>query len=310
MYSQLAGVLAGFAFLAITQVLGRQHRRETAASAANPIQEHLQDKRVIAALGCAFLGLIAATALYATLAAAQGCALTDGSAASEEVLAGVAFAFSIYTLLFAAVQLVSAAALEAHLRFIVAVITPPIVTVFIGASLSDLALSLAKPPADPNPHGPLRPMWTDSSHLLWDRARFWSLWLTLGVFVGCAVAWLLGLLIVRRAKGTPRRGFSTVLLCLPYASLLLVIYAVCRSISFSSLEPGKHISVPEAWWLVGVSVVLIVAQSVCISFVRGADRDESDPHGRDRRNTVRVPRPLAAVIVLVCVFREFVRASS
>jgi hypothetical protein len=74
------------------------------------------------------------------------------------VLAGVAFFFPVYTLLFGAVQVVSAAAMGAHLRFIVSVLTPPVVMAFIVASLDDLALSLANPPNQPaQPHEPLLP---------------------------------------------------------------------------------------------------------------------------------------------------------
>jgi hypothetical protein len=110
-FSQLAGVLAGFAFLAITLLLNRQHRRGTNTDAA---QEHWQDSQIVTALGCALLGLVAAAAMYALLAGEQGWALTSGRGLSRFMLAAVAFVFSLYTAFFAAVQLVSAAALGAH----------------------------------------------------------------------------------------------------------------------------------------------------------------------------------------------------
>ena len=49
-YSQLAGVLAGFAFLAIMLVLNRQHRRGGVADIA---AEYQQDSRFITALASA-----------------------------------------------------------------------------------------------------------------------------------------------------------------------------------------------------------------------------------------------------------------
>jgi len=58
-FSQLSGVLAGFAFLAITLLLNRQHRRRTEADAAESIG---RITRLSPRWGCALLGLVAAAA--------------------------------------------------------------------------------------------------------------------------------------------------------------------------------------------------------------------------------------------------------
>lgn len=269
MYSQLGGTLAGFAFVAITLMLNRQHRRE-ALGVKDPIEELVQDRRCVAALGCSFLGLIATTTLYATASGEQTCALIMGRGASEEVLAGVAFAFSLYTLLFAAVQLVSAAALGTHLRFIVAVITPPIVVAFIMATLGDLALSLASPPANVTPGQPIDPVWTPQGLQLWERSQSLAPWLTAGVLVVAAVVWAAGIR-VRRSSGQPTRVVSVSLTLLPYVSLGLVLFAVWRSLELSDLDPGDRISPGEAWWLVGISIAIVLAQSVSLSLERGEE---------------------------------------
>jgi hypothetical protein len=252
-------------------MLNRQHRRE-ALGRADIAEELVQDRRCIAAFGCAFLGLIAATVLYAAISAERGCVVTDGRGASEEVLAGVAFAFALYTLLFAAVQLVSAAALGAHIRFIVAVLTPPIIVVFVLSSLDDLALSLAGPPQNPLPHRPIEPMWTPSSRSLWDSSQSLLPWLALAVFVACAVIWWCGR-SVRRDDGTPARLMDLAMTCLPYSSLALIMFAVWQSMSLSTLDPTAHISPRLAWGLVGVSTALVIAQSACLSLERGEERD-------------------------------------
>jgi hypothetical protein len=201
-YSQLAGVLAGIAFLAIMLVLNRQHRR---GSAGDTAREYEQDNRFVTALACAFLGLITAAALFALLSGEEGCALVSGRALSKEVLAGVAFFFPVYTLLFGAVQVVSAAAMGAHLRFIVSVLTPPVVVAFIVASLDDLALSLANPPNQPaQPHEPLLPGWTDSSASLWNFAHTMLTWLIPTVLAICLSVWLAGFRW-RRAGDSPGR---------------------------------------------------------------------------------------------------------
>jgi hypothetical protein len=275
-YSQLSGVLAGMAFLAILIVVNRQHRRGTASDAA---REYEQDNRFVTALACAFLGLITAAALFALLSGEEGCALISGRALSKEVLAGVAFYFSVYTLLFGAVQVVSAAAMGAHLRFIVAVLTPPVVLAFIVTSLDDLALSLANAPDRPTqPHGPLLPGWTDSSASLWNFAHSVLTWLIPTVFAVCLAVWLAGFRW-RRAGDSPGRIGSALtrivsgaLIYLPYASLALVAYVVWRTAVLSRLQPGAHIGAGQAKVLVLVCTVVVVLQSVSLSLARGDDR--------------------------------------
>jgi hypothetical protein len=275
-YSQLAGVLAGIAFLAIMLVVNRQHRRGTAGDAA---REYEQDNRFVTALACAFLGLVTAAALFALLSGEEGCALVSGRALSKEVLAGVAFYFSVYTLLFGAVQVVSAAAMGAHLRFIVAVLTPPVVVAFIVASLDDLALALANPPDQPaKPQGPLLPGWTDSSASLWNFSHTMLTTLIPTVFATCLAVWLAGFRW-RRAGDSPGRVGSVLtrivsgaLIYLPYASLALVGYVVWRTATLSRLEAGAHIGAGQAKLLVLVCTVVVVLQSASLSLARGEDR--------------------------------------
>jgi hypothetical protein len=287
-YSQLAGVLAGFAFLAIMLVLNRQHRRGGASDTAS---EYQQDNRFITALASACVGLITAATLFSLLSGEQGCALISGRALSKEVLAGVAFHFSVYTLLFGAVQLISAATLGAHFRFIVAVFAPPVVVAFIVASLNELALSLANPPERPTgPHEPLSPGWTDSSTSLWNFAHSVMTWLIPTVLALCLAMWLAGFRW-RRATGTPgrvgaavTRVVTTALTYLPYASLALVAYAVWRTAMLGRLQAGAHIGAGQAKVLVLVCTVVVVLQSASLSFARGDDRppdfqDESGAEG-------------------------------
>jgi hypothetical protein len=287
-YSQLSGVLAGFAFLAIMLVLSRQHRRGSASDAA---REYEQDNRFVTALACACLGLVTAAALFALLSGEEGCALISGRALSKEVLAGVAFFFSVYTLLFGAVQLVSAAALGAHFRFIVAVLTPPIVVAFIVASLDDLALSLANPPGQPEaPHESLLPGWTDSSASLWKFAHSTLTWLIPSVLAICLAVWLAGFRWRRagdihgRAASVLSGVVSKALIYLPYASLALVAYAVWRTAMLGRLEAGAHIGAGQAKVLVLVCTVVVVLQSASLSFARGEDvapEFEAQPSAED-----------------------------
>jgi len=275
-YSQLAGVLAGFAFLAIMLVLNRQHRRGDAADSAI---EYQQDNRYITALASACVGLITAATLFSLLSGEQGCALISGRALSKEVLAGVAFHFSVYTLLFGAVQLISAATLGVHFRFIVAVLAPPVVVAFIVASLNELALSLANPPEQPTgPHESLSPGWTDASTSLWNFAHSVMTWLIPTVLALCLALWVAGFRW-RRASGPTgpagralTRVVSAGLTYLPYTSLALVGYAVWRTAMLGRLSAGAHIGAGQAKVLVLVCTIVVVLQSASLSFARGDDR--------------------------------------
>ncbi|MFG1929757.1 hypothetical protein ACGFK1_03750 [Mycobacterium sp. NPDC048908] len=287
-YSQLAGVLAGFAFLAIMLVVSRQHRR---GSENDAVREYEQDNRFVTALACACLGLVTAAALFSLLSGEEGCALISGRALSKEVLAGVAFFFSVYTLLFGAVQLVSASALGKHFRFIVAVLAPPLVVSFIVASLNDLALSLANPPDQPaTPHESILPGWTDSSASLWNFAHGVMTWLIPTVLAICFALWLGGFRW-RRASGTTgpvgaalTRVVAAALTFLPYASLGLVMYAVWRTAMLGRLSAGAHIGAGQAKVLVLVCTVVVVLQSASLSLARGDDRtpDFEDASGLSR----------------------------
>jgi hypothetical protein len=167
----------------------------------------------------------------------------------------------------------------AHFRFIVAVLTPPVVLAFIVTSLDDLALSLANAPDRPaQPHGPLLPGWTDSSASLWVFAHSVLTWLIPTVLAICLSVWIAGYRW-RRAGDTPGRiGFamtrivSGALIYLPYASLALVAYVVWRTAVLSRLAPGAHIGAGQAKLLVLVCTVVVVLQSASLSLARGDDR--------------------------------------
>lgn len=120
-YAQLAGVLAGFAFVVINLVLDRSYRRRGDGKSLRA-----RETLTGVALMNAFLGLFLAAVQYSLLAGENGCALTGGRAASAELLGGVSFVASVYMLLYAVVQFASGSAgsLTKHCVFIVAVLFP------------------------------------------------------------------------------------------------------------------------------------------------------------------------------------------
>lgn len=100
-YSQVCGVLAGFAFFAIIYLLTSNVQH--AANGRNPSsteerrRRHETDKALFA-LFCAAFGLAVTTLQYAILAGETGAGLLYGRAASEELMADIALSSSIFTL--------------------------------------------------------------------------------------------------------------------------------------------------------------------------------------------------------------------
>ncbi|KKC03899.1 hypothetical protein [Mycobacterium nebraskense] len=259
-YAQFTGILAGFAFVVINLVIDRAYRRRTDGRPLEP-REVEHDTQVGIALVCAFLGLFLTTLRYALLAGESGCALTDGRAASAEVLTAVSFAASIYMLLNAIVQFFSGSAgvLAQHCVFILVVLVPPISVFLVEDTLTHLALSLG----DPEKHQPLQPLWVWATRL--------AIPIPLAVGIVGAVAWFLG--IKRRRSESPAsriaRQFRTVV---PYLTVVVVAAVIVRSIvELRYANTATHISPGEAWLWVGVLAATLLIQSVALSFQKGVE---------------------------------------
>ena len=268
-YAQLAGVLAGFAFVVINLVLDRAYRRR---SDGKPREAHAVEHETLTgvALMNAFLGLFLSAIQYSLLAGENGCSLPGGRAASAELLGGVSFVASVYMLLYAVVQFVSGSAgtLAKHCVFIVAVLVPPIAVFFIEATVSDLALALA----DPRTHEPLQP--------LWDRANNLSVPIALVVAAVCAAVWLIGRKR-RSSPSIPGTRAQRLRTAFPYITVVVVISAVVRAVTALPVRnPGAHLAPGEAWFWVAVFAALMLIQSTALSLQQGielADLDAGQP---------------------------------
>lgn len=259
-YAQFTGILAGFAFVVINLVIDRAYRRRGEGRPLEP-REVEHETQVGIALVCAFLGLFLTTLRYALLAGESGCSLTEGRAASAEVLTAVSFAASIYMLLNAIVQFFSGSAgvLAKHCVFVLVVLVPPISVFLVEDTLTHLALALG----DPDKHQPLQP--------LWDWAVRLAIPIPLAVgFVG-AVAWFLG--IKRRRSEEPvgrfARQFRTTV---PYITVVVVAAVMVRSVvKLRYANTATHISPGEAWVWVGVLSVALLIQAAALSIQKGVE---------------------------------------
>jgi hypothetical protein len=264
-YAQFSGVLAGFAFVVINLVLDRAYRRrgDGKARAAHEV-EH--ETLTGVALLNAFLGLFLAAIQYSLLAGENGCSLTEGRAASAELLGGISFVASVYMLLYAVVQFVSGSAgtLAKHCVFIVAVLVPPIAVFFIEATISDLALALA----DPTTRQPLQPLWDDANNL--------SVPIALAVLVVAAAVWLAG----RKERSSETRSGARVQklrTALPYVTVGVVISAVVRAVTALPVRnPAAHLATGEAWLWVAVFAAVLLVQSAALSLQTGVEVADVD----------------------------------
>ncbi|WIM89227.1 hypothetical protein PT015_07210 [Candidatus Mycobacterium wuenschmannii] len=270
-YAQLAGVLAGFAFVVINLVLDRGYRRRGDGKPRG-VHEIEHETLTGVALMSAFLGLFLSAIQYSLLAGENGCSLTGGRASSAELLGAISFVASVYMLLYAVVQFVSGAAgaLAKHCVFIVAVLVPPIGVFFIEATLSDLALALA----DQKTREPIEPLWSDANNL--------GVPIALTVLVVCATTWWIGR--ARRASETPSsprvQKFRTVL---PYITVIVVVADVmCALTVLPVRNPAAHLAPAQAWLWVGIFAALLMTQSVALSLQTGVEVAYREPQPAER----------------------------
>ena len=259
-YAQFTGILAGFAFVVINLVLDRAYRRRGEGRSLEP-REIEHETQIGIALVCAFLGLFLTTLRYGLLAGETGCALTDGRAASVEVLAAVSFAASIYMLLYAIVQFFSgsSAILAKHCVFILATLVPSITVFFVEDTLTHLALALG----NPETHRPLQPLWD------------WATWLSIPIPVAMTtvsvVVWFFGM--GRRRSEEPTGPVARQLrMVVPYITVAVVSAVIVRSVvALRYTNTATHIGPGEAWLWVVVLIAALLIQSAALSFQKGVE---------------------------------------
>lgn len=263
LYSTMASVLAGFAFLAITLVIGGTHRRSAnrPTTGAEHARSQGTDIDLLIILTIAFTSLILTSIQYAEIAGETGCAITDGRSASEQFLAGVSFVFSVLLLFYATVQMISASGIPnvGHsIRRLVAVIGPALAMLLLAAAADEVAFT----------------PWIGGKATTTDLAGFIeSPWTNLGL-VGFVL--LLSFVIWRvpvtfpgfGAKVRERSEGRNLQRLFPYISLLIALLCVLRVNTFSELHPTDKIGVQELVVWLAFCATGLLAQSALLSFQR------------------------------------------
>ncbi|MFI5712932.1 hypothetical protein [Kribbella sp. NPDC051620] len=260
----MTGVLAGFAFAAITLVLQGAHRR---ASAASRDVDDVVDVHVLVSLTCAFLSLLISTLAYSVVGGERSCSLVQGRAASEEFLGGITFAFAIFCLLYSIVHLVSHAGVPRvvpHVRAIIIIVGPPLTILF----LSTAALDVASTPWKLEDGNYLPRVSGFSDALL---VAEWAL--PLCVLVLCSLMWRMGS-TRRRSAGSAEASSRWISrwTIYPYTCLGLTIVAEVRAAFLPVTDPGASISPWQVWAGLILCTVVLVAQSASLSFEAGVDQ--------------------------------------
>jgi hypothetical protein len=277
LYSQRAGVLAGFAFVALTFILTSiEGRGVKFTSEAEELRS--EESHIVLSLVCALLALIITAVLYAVLGAERHGALLGGRASSEEVLSGVAFGFAVIALLYAIMLLVPSARMRAtqrRVRLIFSILAPPLTMLFIGFAGQDFAFAEILRTRQPIPPH-LVDAFPKGTHFVCGGASFfstmtqWVTFLPIGVFVACLLMWMpLGGRHFT-ARLCPRRFTQRARNAVPYLSLTAVLTAAVWSAWWSERDPGARLTHPELYgWLLCSAVVLVLQAA----FMRWAATD-------------------------------------
>ncbi len=140
LYSQLTGVLAGFAFAGLVLIV--THRLDRGGPAPAGAFQRATDSAV-ALLFSAFVGLVLTSLSYAVIA---GETAAFSRAAVEHVVAGAGFGAATMVLLLALLELLTATApaLGGQLRAVAGVILPIVVMVYVYGGVYDVADRLSQ----------------------------------------------------------------------------------------------------------------------------------------------------------------------
>lgn len=258
--SQLAGVLAGFAFFAVIFIL-------TNTSA---IERLLLDRgdadydEALLTLFCATFGLAITAVQYAILAGERTAGLHYGRAASEELMADISLSLSIFMLVAGMLLLIvpTFGRTERTMRLLASIGGPPIAVYFVAETCREVAVGA----------------WAGAAGLticghndFYSAVQLWAHTVApILVFAVALAIWLvpryLPARILRGLEDLANRGRTVV----PVATLLAVVAAVSIGVSFDEFHPHSHIAKGWLWIAISGTALITLVQAYLMRFYKKA----------------------------------------
>jgi hypothetical protein len=254
--SQLAGVLAGFAFFAVIYVLTTNVDRRSAGRHVEAVLD-----RALLTLFCATFGLAIAAIQYSILAGNTGAGLVYGRGASEELFADITFGLAIYTLVAGMLSLVALEDFGRTLRFVrtlAAIAAPPALAFFVANAAGEVAVGI----------------WAGRDGLLlcghnglYSAVQTWGeRVIPLVVLVASIGVWL-GPSLASRRWLTERHGkLEAISTAPPVASLLATVVALTVGVSFDEYHVHSHISAGVLWSALVAASALTLFQAFGVRY--------------------------------------------
>ncbi|MGN6663352.1 MAG: hypothetical protein ACTHK6_03950 [Solirubrobacterales bacterium] len=257
--SQLAGVLAGFAFFAVifilTSTATAEHRPRSRRLAAADYDEALLT------LFCATFGLAITAIQYAIVAGERNVGLRYGRAASEELMADISLSLSIFLLVAGMLLLVVPRVFsntQKVVRVLASVGGPPMTVFYIAETAREVAVGA----------------WAGKSGLtlcgsdsFYSAVQLWAHLIAPLLVLGIALSfWIVPRFLStdqRRAlEDMATRGRTAI----PVATLFGVAIAVVGGFSFDEFHPHSHLAEGWVWVALAVTALLVLAQAFLLRF--------------------------------------------
>jgi hypothetical protein len=254
--SQLAGVLAGFAFFAVIFVL-----TNAKAVGRSPTERaHAQFDQALLALFCATFGLAITAIQFAILAGEQNVGLRYGRAASEELMADISLSLSIFTLVAGMLLLIvpSFGRTERVIRILASTGGPPMAVYFVAETCREVAVGI----------------WAgiDGSTLcatnaFYSEIQLWAHTVAPLLVFACALAfWLAPRYLPSQMRQMMQAGADRIRSSVPVIALLAVVAAVSVGVSFDEFHPHSHIGEDAAWIAITATELITLLQAFVIRF--------------------------------------------
>lgn len=262
-YATMAGSMASVAVVAVAVLFTPGFiKRETP-----------RDAHAVTALMCAFVGLVVTTLLYSVVSGETCDALQQGRANAEEMLAAVAFGFSMLSLFYALTLLVESSRVTGNripLRILMGVLIPALVTLFVLVAASDVAYNQTVNTGPYSRH----------SAAFYKEAQRYDL-LALGTFV--VLSWIY---VASRARRQPLRSdLSSLGNIVAVASLVVALTAAVIDELIPSSDPSWQLA-PWAVRAIALVVTLITTTQgglLCAVFGSEEGLAPRDPTTRSRQ---------------------------